>query len=129
MILLSPFSLQKKKSEGHGALGVEDSAVRRFQSFPLSSGLYGDLPPASHEVSTQDNEHQAGSAILSGLPLPYPNPAPEVDVFTPTAQPAAMLNPSPAPGPYTAESVNEPRKKKYAKEAWPGKKPTPSLLI
>ena len=22
-----------------------------------------------------------------------------------------------------------PRKKKYAKEAWPGKKPTPSLLV
>lgn len=108
---------------------MEDNVVRRIQNFPLSSGLYGDLPPASHEASTQDAEHQSGSAILSGLPMPFPNPAPEVDVFTPTAQPAPVLNPSPAPGPYTAESMNEPRKKKYAKEAWPGKKPTPSLLI
>lgn len=123
------FSLQKKKSDGHGALVVEDSVVHHFQNFPLRSGLYGDLPPASHEASTQDNEHQAGSAILSGLPLPFPNPAPEVDVFTPASQPAVMLNPSPAPRPYTADAINEPRKKKYAKEAWPGKKPTPSLLI
>ncbi|XP_017336302.1 protein phosphatase 1, regulatory subunit 8a [Ictalurus punctatus] len=129
MVQTAVVPLKKKKSEGHGTLAVEDSVVRRFQNFPLSSGLYGDLPPASHEASTQDSEHQAGSAILSGLPLPFPNPAPEVDVLTATARPAAMLNPSPAPGPYTAESMNEPRKKKYAKEAWPGKKPTPSLLI
>ena len=26
------------------------------------------------------------------------------------------------------EDPDEPKKKKYAKEAWPGKKPTPSLL-
>ena len=26
------------------------------------------------------------------------------------------------------EDEDEPKKKKYAKEAWPGKKPTPSLL-
>ncbi|KAK3508430.1 hypothetical protein QTP70_029452 [Hemibagrus guttatus] len=129
MVQTAVVPLKKKKSEGHGVLGVEDSVVRRFQNFPLRSGLYGDLLPASHEASTQDNEHQAGSAILSGLPLPFPNPAPEVDVFTPTSQPAVMLNPSPAPGPYTADTMNEPRKKKYAKEAWPGKKPTPSLLI
>ena len=25
--------------------------------------------------------------------------------------------------------ADEPKKKKYAKEAWPGKKPTPSLLV
>ncbi|XP_046700472.1 protein phosphatase 1, regulatory subunit 8a isoform X3 [Silurus meridionalis] len=130
MVQTAVVPLKKKKSEGHSALGVEDSAVRRFQNFPLSPGLYGDLPPASHEqTNSQDTEHQGGSAISSSLPLPFPNPAPEVDIFTSTAQPAAMLNPSPAPGTFTAESGNEPRKKKYAKEAWPGKKPTPSLLI
>ena len=26
------------------------------------------------------------------------------------------------------EDPDEPKRKKYAKEAWPGKKPTPSLL-
>ncbi|TSK28177.1 Nuclear inhibitor of protein phosphatase 1 [Bagarius yarrelli] len=129
MVQTAVLPLKKKKSEGHGTLGVEDSVIHRFQNFPLRSGLYGDLPPASHISSTQDNEHQAGSAILSGLPLPFPNPAPEVNVLTLTAQPAAMLKPRPATGPYTAESMNEPRKKKYAKEAWPGKKPTPSLFI
>lgn len=28
-----------------------------------------------------------------------------------------------------AVDPDEPKKKKYAKEAWPGKKPTPSLLV
>ena len=27
------------------------------------------------------------------------------------------------------EDPDEPKKKKYAKEAWPGKKPVPSLLV
>uniref|UniRef100_A0A672R4H3 Protein phosphatase 1, regulatory subunit 8a n=1 Tax=Sinocyclocheilus grahami TaxID=75366 RepID=A0A672R4H3_SINGR len=86
---------------------------------------YGDLPPASHETTGQGGS----SAITGGMPLPFPNPAPEVDLSPTTVQPPAVLNPTPAPGPYSAEPLNEPRKKKYAKEAWPGKKPTPSLLI
>ncbi|XP_062846025.1 protein phosphatase 1, regulatory subunit 8a isoform X2 [Trichomycterus rosablanca] len=129
MVQTAVIPLKKKKAEGHGGLGVEDSMARRFQNFPRSSGLYGDLPPASHEAGIQDSIHQTGTALLSGIPQPFPNPAPEVDFTAAIAQPAVMLNPSPAPGPYTAESMNEPRKKKYAKEAWPGKKPTPSLLI
>jgi len=28
-----------------------------------------------------------------------------------------------------AEFSHEPKKKKYAKEAWPGKKPMPTLLV
>ncbi|KAI4889801.1 hypothetical protein NFI96_008087 [Prochilodus magdalenae] len=103
--------------------------ARRMQNFPLSSGLYGDLPPTSHEAGSQGIGSQGGSAMLGGLPLPFPNPAPEVDLSPTTVQPPAMLNPTPTPIPFTAEPLNEPRKKKYAKEAWPGKKPTPSLLI
>uniref|UniRef100_A0AAY5ET81 Nuclear inhibitor of protein phosphatase 1 n=2 Tax=Electrophorus electricus TaxID=8005 RepID=A0AAY5ET81_ELEEL len=130
MVQTAVIPLKKKKMEGHGAFGLEDSAARRMQNFPPSSGLYGDLPPTSHEMGgVQGSGAQAGSAILGGLPLPFPNPAPDVDLSPTTVQPPAMLNPGPAPGPYTAEALNEPRKKKYAKEAWPGKKPTPSLLI
>jgi hypothetical protein len=36
---------------------------------------------------------------------------------------------TPNPTVYNPEAVNEPKKKEQAKEAWPGKKPTPSLLI
>ncbi|XP_076865860.1 nuclear inhibitor of protein phosphatase 1 isoform X2 [Brachyhypopomus gauderio] len=135
MVQTAVVPLKKKRLEGHGALGLEDGAARRMQNFPLSSGLYGDLPPTSHDMGGAQGGGgpgggaQAGSAILGGLPLPFPNPAPDVDISPTTVQPPAMLNPGPAPGPYTAEALNEPRKKKYAKEAWPGKKPTPSLLI
>lgn len=67
--------------------------------------------------------------MQGGLPLPFPNPAPEVDLAPEAPQPPITLNPTPVTAPYLPETVNEPRKKKYAKEAWPGKKPTPSLLI
>uniref|UniRef100_A0A671KW80 Nuclear inhibitor of protein phosphatase 1-like n=1 Tax=Sinocyclocheilus anshuiensis TaxID=1608454 RepID=A0A671KW80_9TELE len=125
MVQTAVVPIKKKKLEGHSTLGLEESVARRLQSFPLSAGLYGDLPPASHETAGQGSS----SAITGGMPLPFPNPAPEVDLSPTTAQPPAVLNPTPAPGPYSAEPLNEPRKKKYAKEAWPGKKPTPSLLI
>ncbi|XP_036418506.1 protein phosphatase 1, regulatory subunit 8a isoform X2 [Colossoma macropomum] len=128
MVQTAVVPIKKKKLESHGTLGLEDSVARRMQNFPLSSGLYGDLPPTSHEAGNQGAGAQ-GSAMLGGLPLPFPNPAPEVDLSPTTVQPPAILNPTPAPGAYTAEPLNEPRKKKYAKEAWPGKKPTPSLLI
>ncbi|XP_066529585.1 protein phosphatase 1, regulatory subunit 8a isoform X2 [Hoplias malabaricus] len=130
MVQTAVVPLKKKKLEGHGGLSLEDSAARRMQNFQLSSGLYGDLPPTSHDEGVQSPGAQSGSAMLGGLPLPFPNPAPEVDLSPPTVQPPPMLNPPSAPGPFiTAETLNEPRKKKYAKEAWPGKKPTPSLLI
>ncbi|XP_026144051.1 nuclear inhibitor of protein phosphatase 1 isoform X1 [Carassius auratus] len=125
MVQTAVVPLKKKKLEGRSTLGLEESVARRLQSFPLSAGLYGDLPPASHEATGQGGS----SAITGGTPLTFPNPAPEVDVSPTTAQPPAVLNPTPAAGPYSTETLNEPRKKKYAKEAWPGKKPTPSLLI
>ena len=115
--------------EGHAALRLDDTVARRVQNFPFSGGLYGDLPPTSHEAVNHPAGAQGGTTILGALPLLFPNPAPEVDLTPTSAQPLVTLNPIPAPGPYTAEPLNEPRKKKYAKEAWPGKKPTPSLLI
>lgn len=67
--------------------------------------------------------------MQGGLPLLFPNPAPEVDLAPEAPQLPLTLNPTPVTAPYLPENHNEPRKKKYAKEAWPGKKPTPSLLI
>ncbi|XP_029920329.1 nuclear inhibitor of protein phosphatase 1 [Myripristis murdjan] len=129
MIQTAVVPIKKKKTEGHGSLGLEDTVVRRIQNFPVSGGLYGDLPPTSHEAATHHTATQGGAAILGSLPLPFPNPAPEVNLTPTSSQPPVTLSTAPAPGPYTAEPLNEPRKKKYAKEAWPGKKPTPSLLI
>lgn len=53
-----------------------------------------------------------------------PNPAPEVDMAPPTV---VMTNPQSLEAQF--EDPDEPRKKKYAKEAWPGKKPTASFLV
>lgn len=66
------------------------------------------------------------SALASRLGLTLPNPAPEVDMA-----PSVPVLPQPELAPDTAATTNiiEPKKKKYAKEAWPGKKPGPALLL
>ena len=121
------FIFQKRRVEGQNTLGLDDVASKRMH-YGLNSGLYGDLPPPSHE--NQPTGAPSGATILGGLPHLFPNPAPEVDIAPGAPQPPVKLNPTPVMGPYLPDSHNnEPRKKKYAKEAWPGKKPTPSLLI
>lgn len=122
MVQTAVVPLKKRKSDSGSVLGIEDSVTHRIHTFPLKAGgLYGDLPPTSHE------SHPAGGTMMGGLPLP--NPAPEVDLAPEPPLPPIMLNPTPVSGPYMPEGLSEPRKKKYAKEAWPGKKPTPSLLL
>ena len=76
------------------------------------------------------------SSLSSKLGIPLPNPAPELDIAPPPPKtgiamvvggPANMSNVSGMDG-NQFEDPDEPKRKKYAKEAWPGKKPTPSLL-
>uniref|UniRef100_A0A8V0YIK4 Nuclear inhibitor of protein phosphatase 1 n=1 Tax=Gallus gallus TaxID=9031 RepID=A0A8V0YIK4_CHICK len=110
-----------------GSLTTDDSATRRMQNFPYSGGLYGGLPPTHNEAGSQSHGVH-GTALIGGLPMPYPNLAPDVDL-TPVVPSTVNMNPAPNPAVFNPEAVNEPKKKKYAKEAWPGKKPTPSLLI
>ncbi|KAL1258838.1 hypothetical protein QQF64_009415 [Cirrhinus molitorella] len=129
MVSTAVVPIKKKKMGSSNALGIEEGVTRHMHMFPLQGGLYRDLPPASHEA--QSTGAPSGATILGGLPLPLPNPAPDVDVdlAQEAPPPPLMLNPTPLPGPYASDPLSEPRKKKYAKEAWPGKKPTPSLLI
>lgn len=61
------------------------------------------------------------STTLGGITL---NAAPDVDLYSgglpePKSAASAKFGPQPAP----AEHDDEPHKKKYAKEAWPGRKP------
>ncbi|XP_062321627.1 protein phosphatase 1, regulatory subunit 8b isoform X1 [Osmerus eperlanus] len=127
MVQTAVVPIKKRRADSQNTLGLEDVTLRRIHSYTFGGGLYGDLPPSSHE------HHPTGApgaaTILGGLPLPFPNPAPEVDLAPEAPQPPVTLNPTPVTGPYPPDALNEPRKKKYAKEAWPGKKPTPSLLI
>lgn len=67
------------------------------------------------------------SSLASKLIFAMPNPAPDVDMAPP---PVPVGNNNPNQGlEVQFEDPDEPRKKKYAKEAWPGKKPTASLLV
>ncbi|CAL8298304.1 unnamed protein product [Lota lota] len=137
MIQTAVVPIKKKRlSDPVDPPGPEDAVGHRTRPFSPrgAGGLYGDLPPTSNEALNPAALALAlgGATVLGSVP----NLAPEVDLTPASAHPPITLNtPAPAsvhaqtPGPYAAEALNEPRKKKYAKEAWPGKKPTPSLLM
>jgi len=87
-----------------------------------SLSLYDDLPDSS--VGTP-----FFTTLSSKLDLPLPNPAPDIEPAEP--QPLkviqTMFNTA---GPMPMDLSDEPKKKKYAKEAWPGKKQgAPNLLL
>ncbi|TRY62196.1 hypothetical protein TCAL_02112 [Tigriopus californicus] len=91
-------------------------------------GLYDGIDPSFGGVT----------GFSSKLGIPLPNPAPDIDMTTPAVNAAVPVAPvasssithdSHVPAAASSEDPNEPKKKKYAKEAWPGKKPVPSLLM
>ncbi|XP_073471637.1 nuclear inhibitor of protein phosphatase 1 [Aquarana catesbeiana] len=123
MVQTAVVPVKKRKTENPGSLSLEDSVGRRVQNFPFSGGLYVGLPPAHSEGGGQaPGSH--GTALIGGML--FPNLAPEVDL-TPTTPTTAPITVAPTASSFVAEAVNEPKKKKYAKEAWPGKKPTPLI--
>ena len=97
---------------------MTENITKRLQSFSYSHSLY-------------DNAHGVGLTAASAfsmaakLGVPMPNLAPNVeeDIVVPqiNATPAVNIGPD--------DLAKEPKKKKYAKEAWPGKKPVHSLLV
>lgn len=98
---------------------MTDNITKRLQSFSYATtNLYGDLPSSGQSAGSS-------LSIASKLGLPVPNLAPSVEeeVITPPIIPAppVVFN--------VEETQKEPKKKKYAKEAWPGKRPTHSFLV
>lgn len=86
--------------------------------------LYTDLPPEAHTNSTSSANMNIYSSLSSRLGMVLPNPAPDVDIG----------HNFPTPNPFVPQQIQatdslEPKKKKYAKEAWPGKKPVQTLLV
>lgn len=97
----------------------------------VTAHLYQDLPPESHSGPVAAGLFS--STLASKLGISLPNPAPEVDMAPPPpptiqAGTRGLVGPSMPPG-MEAGASQEPRKKKYAKEAWPGKKLLPGLLV
>lgn len=106
---------------------MTDSITKRLQSFPYSQGLYANLPHAGGDEPTSPTSPTSPTGSLPKLNI---TSAPDVD--SPGVQHVDMIpeqfHPKTAAFIPTMQ-VEAPKKKKYAKEAWPGKKPTPSLLI
>nr|SVE86163.1 EOG090X07CE [Daphnia similis] len=136
----------KRIKSGTLASGGGSSREHQFHRSLSSSsgveGLYGGLPPEMGESSASHLTSQSASAGLFsstlasklGLPL-MPNPAPDVDLSAPLEPAAAPVSSrvnvefAQPPAVESDTSSGLPKRKKYAKEAWPGKKPAPSLLM
>lgn len=125
---------------------IPNKKVKLDASNPFGSGLADSAHPANSQVysSSYNNDYSRAPADSSAhnhsmplfspslsakLGLHLPNPAPDVDLLPPVEMPAITTI---LPHPRAVSNANmppEPKKKKYAKEAWPGKKPAPSLLV
>nr|CAG4646303.1 EOG090X07CE [Macrothrix elegans] len=139
--LIIPTKRSKSETIPGGTLSSGDHHFHRAITSSASAGLYGGLPPEAGAGShpSEHLPHSSGlfsSTLASKLGLPLmPNPAPDVDLSVPVeaASPpsTSRLNVEFAhPAAVSVEgSSNEPKRKKYAKEAWPGKKPAPSSLL
>ena len=90
-----------------------------------TAGLYDDVPGVGGGGGL------FATSLSSKLGIPLPNPAPDIDLST-ERQEAALdqaFDPAAAAAEQASiEDPNEPKKKKYAKEAWPGRKANPSLI-
>ncbi|CAH3173274.1 unnamed protein product [Porites lobata] len=108
---------------------LTENITRRLQSFPYSQGLYSNLP-GSGPVPEPTSPTSPTAQLKPRVSI---TSAPEVS--SPTLAPVPIHH-APEPIPATGGvmqaapmTIVEAPKKKYAKEAWPGKKPAPSLLI
>lgn len=95
---------------------MTDNITKRLQSFSYQTpSLYGDLSSAANTYS-----------IAAKMGLHVPNLAPDIVPDEPVAPPVTAH----PPVVFNVEDISkEPKKKKYAKEMWPGKKPVHSLLV
>lgn len=113
-------SSQKKQKINDNISMPEYRMLRNIHS--VVPQLYQDLPPESNN-SAFGNVGMY-SSLSSKLGMVLPNPAPDVDMEQSYSQVTNM-----APQQVPVSDTLEPKKKKYAKEAWPGKKLTQSLLV
>lgn len=116
--LFSPIFSQRQKLDT-GLVqntSMTDNITKRLQSFSYQTpSLYGDLSSAANTYS-----------IAAKMGLHVPNLAPDIVPDEPVAPPVTAH----PPVVFNVEDVSkEPKKKKYAKEMWPGKKPVHSLLV
>lgn len=131
--------IPSKKQRTTGPAGPQPAALNASDAHKmrrkLSGGgadLYDDIPDATNAAPQLPG---LSFTTMSKLGLSVVNAAPEVDMeenpFVAPAPPGVRADPSGMGADMESDAnVLGPKKKKYAKEAWPGKKPTlPSLLV
>ena len=102
---------------------MTESITKRMQNISYTADLYADIP------TTAEENHVTGA--MSGQMLITSAPEVESPSIAKTSLTAvnndanALVQPV---GEDLSKETSEPKKKKYAKEAWPGKKPAPNLL-
>lgn len=109
-----------KKQKLSESIGISEFKPPRPISHHID--LYNDLPPESHSNSV--NNLGMYSSLSTRLGLVLPNPAPEVEIGQ--SNNPSLFVPQQV---QNNDSSSEPKKKKYAKEAWPGKKTVQTLLV
>jgi nuclear inhibitor of protein phosphatase 1 len=115
---------------------LTDAITRRLNSFPYSGSVHGlyDIDHASAAAAMEAGDLSASSTfnIAAKLGLKVPNLAPDLaELEAPVvalAEPVQNLPPT-VHVDAAGAGPHEPSKKKYAKEAWPGKKPVHSFLV
>lgn len=119
MVTTSIIPNKPKKPQDMGLGLVEDKPEER--SLPKEvpqpqAGLYDDLETGAFSRT-----------LSSSLGLPLPNPAPEIDIgLKMTGAVESFFPGDKRPMGEADGGPSNPRKKKYAKEAWPGRKPGPT---
>lgn len=111
---------------------IEDhNPLKHMQPTSTTPQLYHDLPPEQFTPSSLSAINPFSTALTSltsRLGIALPNPAPEVEM-TPNQIPQEVQQVQEHMAGTNEPRAMEPKKKKYAKEAWPGKKPIPTLLV
>jgi nuclear inhibitor of protein phosphatase 1 len=118
--------IPKKKarlSQGSG-LGLQE---RPFSVLRPSSGMGSNMTLGSASHPQSGSSSLFSNTMSAKLGIHLPNPAPDVEESH-SPEPMVAGPSSEALYPELAEGGDQPKKKKYAKEAWPGRKPG-SLLM
>nr|CAG4651872.1 EOG090X07CE [Triops cancriformis] len=131
LVHMSVITTKKGKVEPLSGVPSESHDKPVLQAIRNTSGLYEDIPESRDRAAPL----LLASSLTTKLGLPLlPNPAPDIDLTpTPTyvevpepPKPAAISQDVSSGAEHTSTSQ---KKKKYAKEAWPGKKNIPNLLV
>lgn len=104
---------------------VTDAVNEFFESLAPDSKRRIVRPEKDNFVSDSTSRNIAApfSSVLGGIVM---NAAPDIDLYSKLPEPSASKKPIIS---VQLHDENEPHKKKYAKEAWPGRKPTSSSVF